>query len=297
MEHTVHIPVLLTETIEGLNLAPGATVVDATLGGGGHTKAILEKTAPNGIVLGIDWDSSAVERTKKALQSYGNRLIAVQGNYTDIKTLAYESRLSNIRAALLDLGLSRDQLADSVRGFSFNSTTSLDMRFSDQEALTTTEIVNTWSEDDLAHIFRMYGEERHAKSIANRIVATRRERPFSSAEELAVCVARGASYRGRSRVHPATRIFQALRIATNREFENIEKALPDYIDILASGGRLAIITFHSLEDRIVKHYFKKRALETGDITILTKKVIKPSREEVLRNPASRSSKLRIIEKK
>lgn len=296
MEHTAHIPVLLTETMEGLNLSPNDTVIDGTLGGGGHTREILNNTAPNGIVLGIDWDSAAITRTKQALAEFGDRLIAKQGNYTDVKKFVYESRLSNIRAALLDVGLSRDQLLDVNRGFTFTSPTSLDMRFSDQEALTAQEIVNTWSENELAHIFRMYGEERHATSIANRIVATRRERPFCSAEALAACVARGAANRGRFRIHPATRVFQALRIATNHELENIKQALPAYIDILASGGRFAIITFHSLEDRIVKHYFKARAKEHGDITILTKKVIKPARAEALANPASRSAKLRIIEK-
>ncbi|MEK7125629.1 MAG: 16S rRNA (cytosine(1402)-N(4))-methyltransferase RsmH [Patescibacteria group bacterium] len=306
---TQHIPVLLNEVIANLNLKSGDNAIDATLGGGGHAEAILEATKPAGKLLGIDWDNQAVSGAAKRLAKHTNRIILKVGTYTDIKQIAYESGINPIHAILLDLGLSTDQLHDSARGFSFSSEGSLDMRFSGQGRLTAGAIVNTWPENELAHIFRVYGEERHATRIARHIVATRQLAPISSVPELVALVMRGAGKRG-GRIHPATRVFQALRIATNFELDNIAKVLPEALSLLAPGGRLAVISFHSLEDRIVKHWFRDKAIECvcppllplcrcghkAEVKLITKKAITPGEAEVKANPASRSAKLRVIEK-
>lgn len=316
MNTTAHIPVLLNEVITNLNLKSGDNVIDATLGGGGHAEAILEATEPLGKLLGIDWDARAVELARQRLTKNSpeadaseKRIILKTGTYTDIKQIAYESEFNPIHAILLDLGLSTDQLKDATRGFSFSAEGSLDMRFYDQGALTAGKIVNTWSENELAHIFRVYGEERHATRIARHIVATRQLAPINSVPELVALVLRGAGKRG-GRIHPATRIFQALRIATNSELDNITKVLPEALSLLAPGGRLAVISFHSLEDRIVKHYFRDKAIacicppllpvcrcdHKAEVKLITKKALTPSEAEVKANPASRSAKLRVIEK-
>ncbi|PJC40610.1 MAG: hypothetical protein CO042_02895 [Parcubacteria group bacterium CG_4_9_14_0_2_um_filter_41_8] len=295
MSKSEHIPVLLNEVIEGLDLSSNDTVIDATVGGAGHAQAILEKTAPSGKLLGIDWDAKAIERAREHLKRFSNRVILKTGNYTDIKQLLYESGINKVNAILLDLGLSLDQLKDSSRGFSFQSEGPLDMRFSDQMDTTAFDIVNTWPENDLVQIFQEYGEERRAARAARNIATARSHAPINTAKDLAELVMRGAGRRGK--VHPATRIFQALRIATNHELDNVKQALPNMIDMLSSEGRLAVITFHSLEDRIVKQYFKPLAKEENPrIKLINKKVIKPSREEQVKNPASRSAKLRIVEK-
>lgn len=308
---SLHIPVLVEEVITGLNLKPGDNVVDATLGGGGHASALLKATGPSGKLLGIDADSAAIERAKHRLAEYQNRIILKQGNYADIAAFVYESGINPISAVLLDLGLSRDQLSDEHRGFGFATSGELDMRFSDQGALTAGEIVNTWSEDDLTHIFRIYGEERHAARAAKTIVAARKRAPIRSVPELVELVMRGVGRRGSNRTHPATRIFQALRIATNHELENLEKALPLILSVLAPGGRLAVISYHSLEDRMVKHFFKRESLDCvcppelplcrcahePALRIVNKKIIVPKSAEVLANRAARSAKLRIAEKR
>lgn len=310
MPESIHLPVLLKEVVSGLNLQSGDNVIDATLGGGGHSAAILSATAPKGRLLGIDWDPKAVELAGYRLEKYKNRIILKTGSYTDIKHLAYESGLNPINAILLDLGLSSDQLQDRSRGFSFQGLGALDMRFSDQGELTAAGIVNTWSENDLAHIFGEYGEERHAARIAQHIVASRRSAPINSVEELVAVVLRGAGVRGGSRIHPATRIFQALRIATNQELRNLSQVLPAALDLLAPRGRMAVISFHSLEDRLVKQFFKAEARgcvcppawpvcrcdHQARLEIITKKALTASAAELSRNPRSRSAKLRIAQK-
>lgn len=307
---TAHIPVLTKEVISGLNLKSGDNVVDCTLGGGGHARAILEATAPNGKLLGIDWDKEAVKNTSLTLKEYKDRIILKTGNYQDIKTIAYESGFNEISAILLDLGLSTDQLADQSRGFSFSSQGPLDMRFSDQEGLTAGQIVNTWSEKELAHIFRIYGEERHATRIAHLIIAARQSAPITSVPELVTLVTRGAGRHGRQRIHPATRIFQALRLATNHELENVANILPIALSLLMISGRLGVISFHSLEDRIVKQFFQAQARgcicpsklpvcrcdHKPSLRIINKKVITATEEEIDLNPSSRSAKLRLAEK-
>lgn len=302
---------MLSEVIDGLRLKPGDSAIDATVGGGGHAEAILEATAPDGKLLAIDWDRDAIERSKARLAKYNHplapslrskegeapRVIFKQANYTETKRIAYEQRFSKVSAILLDLGLSYDQLKDPDRGFSFNLEGPLDMRFSDQGSLTAHAVVNTWPEKSLEHIFTEYGEERHAARAAQAIAAARKRAPINTTRELADVVVRGAGGRGRYRIHPATRIFQALRIATNGELENLTAALPELVSLLAPGGRMAVLSFHSLEDRILKFFFKDLSrLEHPPITLVNKKVIKPTRAEVLRNKPSRSAKLRIIEK-
>lgn len=309
MKTTAHIPVLVKEVIANLNLKSGDNVIDATLGGGGHAAAILAATAPSGRLLGIDWDAKAVALAKQRLEKHQNRIILKVGSYVDIRAIAYESGFSAVNAILLDLGLSTDQLKDTARGFSFSSLGPLDMRFSDQGALTAGLIVNTWSENELAHMFRVYGEERRATRIAHQIVANRQAAPINSVPELVALVMRGAGRRG-GRIHPATRVFQALRIATNAELDNLTKVLPAALSILAPGGRLAVISFHSGEDRIVKNFFRDKARDCvcppelplcrcqhrAEVKLITKKAITPPAAEVAANPASRSAKLRVIEK-
>ena len=297
MSKSLQIPVMLEQVISGLNIKSGDSVIDATIGGAGHAKALLDAIGPDGRLLGIDWDKDAVERSRTALNEYKERAIIKQGNYTEIKKIAYEHGFSTANAILLDLGISRDQLKDPSRGFAINSNGPLDMRFSDQAETTAQEIVNTWPEKSLEKIFTEYGEERHAARVAHIIIAARKHGPIDTTRELADVVVRGVRARGRQRVHPATRVFQALRIATNRELENLQQALPDIVDLLSKNGRMAAITFHSLEDRIVKFFFRGLArAEDPTITLVNKHVIKPEREEILSNRASRSAKLRIIEK-
>ena len=238
-----------------------------------------------------------MERSKKRLAAYHKRVIYQQANYTETKTIAYEQRFYPVSALLLDLGVSRDQLKDESRGFGFSIEGPLDIKFSDQVDLTAKEIVNTWPEKSLERIFTEYGEDRHAARAAQAIAAARKLAPINTTRELVDVVVRGAGWRGRYRIHPATRIFQALRIATNRELENLQQALPALVSLLAPGGRLAVLSFHSLEDRIVKFFFRDLARsEHPSIALVNKKVIKPARAEALRNRASRSAKLRIIEK-
>jgi len=310
MNTPAHIPVLVPEVVEMLNLKHGDHVVDATLGGGGHAQAMLEAIAPRGILIGIDLDRSALDRAKIRLAKYKNRIILKRGTYCTVKDIVYESRINTISAILLDLGLSRDQLEDQSRGFGFQTQGQLDMRFSDEEGVTAADIVNSWSEDDLTHIFRIYGEERHAARVANLIIATRKLAPIKTVPELVALVMRGVGRRGGHRSHPATRIFQALRIAVNKEFENIETAIPDMIGILKPGGRLAVLTYHSLEDRIVKYLFRDAARDCvcppeapqcscdhrATIRLVNRRVVVPGDDEQKRNPSSRSAKLRVIEK-
>lgn len=309
MKESEHVPALLNEVVEGLDLKPGDNVIDATFGGGGHAREILKATAPLGKLLGIDWDSQAIERARGFLEKYQNRIILKQGNYTQIKEITYGSGLANINAVVLDLGLSTDQLADQTRGFSFQKDGPLDMRFSADTGLTARQIVNEWSAQNLVSVFREYGEERHAARVANFIIAARKRAPLTSVNQLKELVLRGVGKHG-GKIHPATRIFQALRIAVNSELKNLASVLPIAVSLLNSGGRLGVISFHSLEDRIVKNFLKRESRDCvcssdiprcvcdhhASIKIINKKVITPSAEEVKTNPASRSAKLRIGER-
>jgi 16S rRNA (cytosine1402-N4)-methyltransferase len=286
-----HIPVLLDEVIDLLNLKRGDDAIDATLGGGGHSSAILEATAPDGRLLGIERDGRTLEEARKRLEPFGTRAMLVHGNFRDIGRLARAYAFPQVSAIVFDLGYSSFQIDDAGRGFSFRFDGPLDMRFDPTQELTAAHIVNGWSQDDLAALLRDFGEERSAGRIAKAIVLARKRGPIVSTKALAEIVS--GAVRKRGRIHPATQTFQALRIAVNDELGSIEKALPEAAELLKPGGRLAVISFHSLEDRIVKRFF----LDSGALKPLAKRPIVPTEDEIERNPRSRSAKLRIAERR
>lgn len=290
----IHIPVLREEVLELLNPQSGGKFVDATIGAGGHTRAILERIAPNGKALGIDASVKAIEVLKKELQSFGDRLMLAQGNFRELSKIVYAHAMDQCNGVLLDVGVSSDELADPSLGISFRINGPLDMRFSG-EGETAAEMVNTYPEDDLVAIIRKYGEERYARQIAEAIVRTRKKaRIFTTPALVGVITEAVPGNYENGRIHPATRTFQALRIAVNDELGALEAALPQAIEILRSGGRLAVISFHSLEDRIVKRFFRDNA--GTRLRIITKRPIQAGEEELARNPRARSAKLRVAEK-
>lgn len=309
-----HIPVLLKEVIEGLNLKSGDNVIDATLGGGGHSLEILKKISPQGKLIGIDWDQGALQKTKEKLSDFLDRTYFLNGNYKDFKGLLEQNKIDlKINGILIDLGLSMDQLEEQDRGFTFRGNESLDMRYDrDSEKLNAEQIVNEYSEKDLADIFYQYGEEKLSRQIASLIVKRRAQERIDTPEKLVKIIELiyRTKFKDKSKKHPATKVFQALRIYINQEFDNIKEFLPKAIDVLEKGGRLAVITFHSLEDKIVKEYFKTESRDClcpvelpecrcghqASIKIINRKVIVPSDREIKNNPAARSAKLRIIEK-
>lgn len=285
-----HEPVMLNEVLTHVALRPGDDVIDCTYGGGGYTAAMLAATAPDGRVLAIDRDQSvkAAEVTE--------RLVLVHGSFGDIGVIAGRLGFRSPRAIVADLGLSSLQLADADRGFSFAGDGSLDMRFdAASDDPTAADIVAKHSGEDLERIIREYGEERHARAIAQAIVVARKEHPITTTGQLAAIIAERIPRRG-SRIHPATRTFQALRIAVNDELGTLQWAIPQMLELVASGGRIAIVSFHSLEDRIVKRAFRD-AEQRGWGTVVTKKPIVPTDEEIRSNPRSRSAKLRVIERR
>lgn len=304
-----HVPVLLEEVVTGLAIAPAMQIIDGTLGGGGHTATLLARSAPTGRILGIDADPAAIRRNQNrfAMEIATHRLVIAQGNFGTIAALAQANRFSNVDAILLDLGVSSFQLATPARGFAFTLDGPLDMRFDPQKELSAAEIVNTWSEEALANTIYRYGEERQSRRIARYLV---RHRPFTTTAALAEAVARAIGGRRESRIHPATRTFQALRIAVNQELTQLEQALPQCLDLLKVGGRLAVISFHSLEDRIVKQWMQNEARtfvpdkripmggyeQEARLVIQTRKPLTASSDEVQQNPRSRSAKLRIAQK-
>jgi 16S rRNA (cytosine1402-N4)-methyltransferase len=297
-----HTPVLYQEVLAGLRIKPGGRYIDATVGSGGHARGILMASAPDGELLGIDADPTAVALARQQLAEFGKRVILVQGNFAGLEGIALRYGLCPVDGILLDLGFSSMQLEAAGRGFSFQLDGPLDMRFDPSQTTTAADLVNTLSVEELAGILSRYGEEPQARRIARAIVA---ERPINTTGELAALVERTVGRRGR--IHPATRTFQALRIAVNDELECLAEALPQALRLLAPGGRLVIISFHSLEDRLVKEFFRKQARDClcppeapictcghrAALGIVTKKPIRPSAEEVTANPRSRSAKLRI----
>ncbi len=308
-----HIPVLLNEVIENLNPQPNQNFIDATLGGAGHAEKILEKTSPNGILIGVDLDEYAIELAKKRLEKFGSRAILIKQNYKNLKQKLHEQyRDIQIHGILLDLGLSLYQLQDSNRGFSFLNE-NLKMKFDESSYGDDAEqIVNFYKQEILEQIFKEFGEEKLSRQIAREIIVFRETKKIDSGKELAeiISMVYQKHYRKRSKMNPATKAFQALRIYVNHEFDNIKSFLPDAIDILNSGGRMAVITFHSLEDRIVKEIFRDMATDCicpsnfpkcvcdhrAKIKLINRKVIIPGDKEIQDNPASRSAKLRIIQK-
>ena len=300
-----HLPVLYPEVLAGLKPAPGGKYIDGTLGAGGHAAGILTLSSPDGRLLGMDRDPRALETARAALAPFGDRVTIASASYTHMADAA--RGFAPVDGILLDLGLSSLQLDDPARGFAFQSEGPLDMRFDPQSELTAAEIVNEWPLDELADILYQYGEERHSRKIAQAIGAAR---PLRTTTQLAEVVVRAVGgRRDASRIHPATRTFQALRIAVNGELDTVKEVLPIAVSLLYPGGRLAVISFHSLEDRIVKDYFRLQARGPQNdpalpapahfVPVLKEITRKPgvaSAEEIARNPRARSAKLRIAEK-
>lgn len=281
-----HVPVLRDEVVKALARKGGGKYIDGTLGAGGHAEAILNATFPDGKLLGLDGDPAALNIARDTLAPFGERAMLVHANFTAIKNVAAENNFMRAQGVLLDLGLSSMQLADMERGFSFQSDT-LDMRMDKRTPLTAMEIVNEWDEAELAALIFEYGEERASRKIARWIV---QNRPIQNAQQLANVIERAVGRHGK--IHPATKTFQALRIVVNNELENLELVLPQLAQVVETGGRVAIITFHSLEDRIVKNYFKANA----DWKNLTKHPIQPTYLQKRENPRARSAKLRVAER-
>jgi 16S rRNA (cytosine1402-N4)-methyltransferase len=287
---TVHIPVLFNEVLEQLQPTPGEIFVDGTLGGGGHTRALAERVGPEGRVIAVDLDGVAVERASLTLA--GLPVSVANASYADIPEVLDEIGVSAVNGVLLDLGLSSDQLADAARGFSYVSAGELDMRFDVEQGEPAWRMIARMSEEHLADVIYQYGEERFSRRIAKKIIEQRRTEPIRTASQLAELV---RSCVPRSRGHnidPATRTFQALRIAVNGELDALKSALRRLPDYLKPGGRLAIISFHSLEDRIVKEAFR----DDERLQAITRKPIVASEEESSRNPRARSAKLRVAER-
>ena len=290
--HAAHRPVMPGEVLEFLRVRPDGFYIDATLGLGGHAAEILKRLRV-GRLLGIDWDPRAIDEARRHLRGFEEKLILLQGNFADIDALHVRSGLSLADGMLADLGMSSQQVNDPVRGFSFSRSGPLDMRMDPGTETTAGQIVNQEREHELADLIFRLGEERHSRRIARAIV---KARPIRTTTELAQVVSRAIPYRaGLHQIHPATRTFQALRLAVNRELENLAVFLSKALAVLAPGGRLVIISFHSLEDRMVKHTLR-RWQRTGGARVLTPRMVRPSKVEVLANPRSRSAKLRAAEK-
>jgi 16S rRNA (cytosine1402-N4)-methyltransferase len=285
----LHTPVLLEETLDLLAPAAGGIYVDGTLGLGGHARAILDRCGPNGKVIGFDRDSDAIARARSTLAAYGKRILFIRRNFAEIQEGLAEINIARVDGLLLDIGLSSIQLEASGRGFSFKGKEPLDMRMDDRSPETAADLLNQRGADELADIFYYYGEERHARRIAARLVSEREKGRIATTEQLAAIVAEAVPKRFHpKKVHVATKIFQALRIAVNRELENLARILDATDNILKPGGRICVISFHSLEDRLVKWKFR----DNPALRILTKKPIVPSKAERRRNPRARSAKLR-----
>lgn len=284
----MHKPVLEKEVLQYLNPQPNENFIDATIGEGGHAAAILKKIGPSGKVLGIDWDAEIVKKNKSQ-----DRLILVNDSYANLKKIVEENNFKPVQGILLDLGMSSWHLEESGRGFSFLKDEPLTMKYqTDSNGLTAEKIVNEYSQEEIEKILREYGEEKFSRRIAGEIIKERKIKPIKTTFQLVEVIRRATplSYQ-HGKIHFATRTFQALRIAINGELDNLIKVLPQAIEILEKGGRLAVISFHSLEDRIVKNFFKDNKKKEV-VKILTKKPVIASLEEIKNNPRSRSAKLR-----
>lgn len=306
-----HKPVLLDEVIQYLRCAPDKSFVDGTVGGGGHARAILEKTAPHGWLIGIDWDEDTLVKARSSLKSYEERLVLVSDNFARVGSILKRLNIQAVDGILLDLGLSSFQVDTAERGFSFSLPGPLDMRMDTREKTTAAHLVNTLGEEELANLIYRFGEERWSRRIARNIVRARAKAPIDRTDHLAELArdAIPAGKRSRQR-HPATRTFQALRLAVNRELDHLQTFLQGALDPLRPGGRLAIISFHSLEDRLVKQTFSSWARSCrcpADfpvcicegrplVKLVNKKPVVPKAEEIIANPRARSSRLRVAEK-
>ncbi|RLC35115.1 MAG: 16S rRNA (cytosine(1402)-N(4))-methyltransferase [Candidatus Nealsonbacteria bacterium] len=294
----MHVPVLLKEVLECLDPQSNENFVDCTVGEAGHMAAVLEKTSPRGKGLGIEVDIELYQKLKSqtaefsiSKSQFSKRLVLINDNFANLKEIVERVKFGKVNMILFDLGMSSWHLEESGRGFSFKRKEPLDMRYNTSTQLTAEKILNFWSRHELERILREYGEEKFSRQIAENIVQARKSKPIKNTLQLAEIIKR--SVRGRQKIHPATRTFQALRIAVNNELENLKQGLCQAVEILEKGGRTAVISFHSLEDRIVKNYFREKAGKAS-IKILTKKPITPSVQEIKNNPRARSAKLRAI---
>ena len=303
-----HVPVLYREVLAGLDVRPGGRYIDCTAGSGGHAAGILAASAPDGDLLALDTDPEAIRRTRDALGSAGTRLRLVQANFRDLAAVARREGWSTVDGILFDLGVSSPQIGTPARGFSFQEDGPLDMRMDPRGGRTAADLVNTLPDGELSMIFRQYGEEPQAGRIASAIVRARIRGPIRTTAQLAALVASVKG--GRGKIHPATMVFQALRIAVNDELASVAAALPQAVALLRPGGRLAVIAFHSLEDRIVKRYLHDEAKECRcppqqpvctcerrpPLQLLGRHAIQAAEEETDRNPRSRSARLRVAER-
>lgn len=290
---SVHIPVLRKEVLEYLDPKPNENFIDCTIGGGGHTLAILEKNGPKGKILGIDQDPEILTCLTFHVKHWGKRLILVCDNFANLENIVKKEKFQPIHGILFDLGMSSWHLEESRRGFSFLRKEPLDMRYDPKNPLTAEKIVNFWSEPEIEKILKEFGEEGFAKKISQEIVQQRKVAAIKTTSQLIKVIQKAIPSHYQYK-HFATRTFQALRVAVNDELNNLEKALPQALEVLEEGGRLVVISFHSLEDRIVKNFYRGRT--PIDLRMLTKKPIRPSKEEITINPRSRSSKLRAATK-
>jgi 16S rRNA (cytosine1402-N4)-methyltransferase len=304
-----HVSVLVREVVELLRPAPGKRYLDGTLGGGGHSEEILVRSGPDGQVLGLDRDDEAIAAACERLRRFEGRLIARQASFADAREVLSEIGWNGVDGVILDLGVSSHHIDAAERGFSFRTQGRLDMRMDRRQPLDAERIVNTFGGAELERIFRDYGEEPRARRIAQAIVNERKRQPIQTTQEL-VTIVQGVQRSGRREHHPATQVFQALRIAVNQELEHLERFLENGFETLLPKGRMAVISFHSLEDRLVKRAFRKwsraclcppRMLRcqcgwSQKVSLVTKKPIVPSAEEIRRNPRARSAKLRAVER-
>jgi 16S rRNA (cytosine1402-N4)-methyltransferase len=308
MSLPVHVPVLLDEVIAGLQPQRGGYFVDCTVGLGGHAAAILEKISPPGRLLGIDADPEAIKLSQDKLSDYGEAVTLVNDNFVNLEAICRRYHFHPVDGILFDLGVSSLQLDTAERGFSFHLDAPLNMRFDSGQGLTASDIVNSLPEQELAKLIEKYGEERHSRRIARHIV---QNRPITTTVELARLIEQASDTPARRRrIHPATRTFMALRIAVNSELQNLEPSLKQTLNLLRAGGRLAVISYHSLEDRIVKQFMRYAAStcicppgavicrcgHVPSLKLISRKVIKPTSLEIESNPRSRSAKLRIAER-
>jgi len=310
MEDIRHIPVLVKEVIDILEVKADKIYLDCTVGGGGHAWQILDKSSPTGQLIGIDWDKEALRIAQERLSPFSDRVILREENFINLKRVLAELQIGGTDAILFDLGVSRYQLADGERGFSFAKDGPLDMRMDPRRPLTAADLLNDLSTRELERLLWNYGEERWAKRIAQAITKTRQERPLQRTSELVDLILETVPKSVKRRIHPATKTFQALRIAVNDELNHLEQALSSALEVLNPGGRICIISYHSLEDRIVKQTFYRWARgcicptdwpECGCgqdplVRLLTKKPIRATMEEINLNPSARSAKLRAVQK-
>lgn len=289
----LHIPVLKKEVIEYLNVKENLNYIDATVGEGGHAIEILKRNAPEGKLLGIDWDPEILKEAEKNLKEFKKRIILVNENFKNIKKVVKEKKFKKIKGILFDLGISSWHIEKSKRGFSFRKDEPLDLRYSTHEYFPAREIINLYPEEAIERILKEFGEEEEAKRIARAIVKARQKEPILSAKKLGEIVKKAKIKK--EKIHPATKTFLALRLFLNEEIENLKEGLKSAFDVLEKGGRLVVISFHSLEDREVKNFFREKE-KAGEAKVLTKKPVVSSFEEILKNPRSRSARLRALKK-